>query len=111
MVSTAQDVAPLTAEELRETLVNLLEGLAAMDQVRIQDGYIQQLMELDVRQEELHQRELEVERQLKQIAERERDVEKQRGDSLQQVISTMTRSRSFGCTLKKVFTIGLARCA
>jgi hypothetical protein len=101
---------PLSASELRETANNLLTGLAAIDRAKTLQDYIDKLNDLSMREATLHAQQLDVQRQLIDIANRERDVEKSRGDQFDTAIKSLTRKRSFGCSLKKLFTIGLARC-
>jgi hypothetical protein len=65
---------------------------------------------LEERERQLSVKELETEQRLRAVAERERDVEKARGDQLEMALKLMTRKPGFGCTLKKIFTLGLGRC-
>lgn len=105
-----QDASPLSNDELRETAENLIEGLANRERVAAQAEILRQMEALAERTEAVHLKELEAEQRLRAIAERERDEERRRGDELDRLLTAVTRKPGFGCVLKKVFTLGLARC-
>ena len=108
--SYAQDAKPLTAEELRETAANLVELKTKRAEVEALKKFITDSQDLAERERLVHERELDVERQLRLIAERERDVETRRGDDLEALLKAATRRPGIGCRLKRFFTLGLARC-
>lgn len=109
-LSFAQDSPPLTSEELREILVRLVELQAARERIAVQAEHIGRLDDLRGREAALHAEELELRQRLVSIAERERDVEQRRADQLAELLDARGRGDRFGCVLKKIFTIGLARC-
>jgi hypothetical protein len=104
-------VQPLSPEELRETLVNLLEGLADGERVIALNEFIKMQRELMDRERESLQRQIELEKELRGVVEKERNAERARGDQLDKLLSEALKKRGgFGCAMKKLFTIGIARC-
>lgn len=110
MPSYGQDARPLTTEELRETATNLVELKAKRAEVEALKKFVADSQDLSERERAIHEKELDVERQVRSIAERERDVEKRRGDDLEALLKAATRVPGIGCRLKRFFTLGLARC-
>jgi hypothetical protein len=100
----------LSSEEKRAVAANLAELKASREHVRTLEDYIDRLKSLEGRETALSAKELEAEHRLRLIAERERDVEKARGDQMEAALKLRNRKPGFGCTLKRILTIGLGRC-
>lgn len=86
-----------------------LQGLR--EKYSLQSEYIQALEDLNARERDLAARELESQQRLTGVAEMERDAEERRAEALQELLDSATDDgRGFGCTLKKIFTLGIGRC-
>jgi capsule polysaccharide export protein KpsE/RkpR len=71
---------------------------------------IQQIQNLNTRERDVAARELTAEKQRVEIAEKERDIEKARAEFYKANLESVTKKRGLGCSLKKAFSLGLAKC-
>jgi hypothetical protein len=83
---------------------------ADRERISILNQLVDQMKQLEARESQLRDKEVVVQQQLTTVAERERDVEKQRGDTLDMLLKQRDSKGGFGCTMKKIFTLGLGRC-
>lgn len=86
------------------------ELLLAWRETDLLNQALAQQEQLRQREAGVDQKELEIERQKTALAERQIQVEKERAEFYKLAMEELTKGRSFGCTLAKIFTLGLARC-
>ena len=101
---------PLQVNELRQILAQLYELKALREQVAAYQIYVERDREQDAREKASYDRSLELERQATALAERETNVEKMRGDMYENLYRSLSKKPGWGCTLKRIFTLGIARC-
>jgi hypothetical protein len=89
----------------------LLELRSCREQVATFNNYITRDTEQDEKEKVLADRELALEKRATQLAEKERDVYKDKAAFYEQSYNALKKKPGFGCTLKKVFTFGIARCS
>lgn len=70
-----------------------------------------QQQDLLERERALAQRELETEKSRTAVAEKEAAMEKERAEFYRQAFAQIVSKPGFGCVLKKIFTLGLAKCS
>lgn len=85
-----------------------LEGCRAT--VVTYEEWIRREKEQDERERANMRRALELEQQATTLAQRETVIEKQRADFYEQAFRSVTKQPGFGCLLKRIFTLGFARC-
>jgi uncharacterized protein YlxW (UPF0749 family) len=105
-----QSSPPLNPEEKRLILSQLYELSACRQTVLSYEDFFRRDKEQDARETANYQRALELEQQATKIAQRERDLQAERATFYENAFKSVTKKRGIGCTLKKVFTLGLARC-
>jgi hypothetical protein len=108
----AQDapVPRLTEDDLRRVVIRLYDLGSAWAQVDAQHAAIDQLQELAEKERAMGERELQLQKERTAIAERQRDLEKQRADFAEAKGKALGKGKGVGCMVKKVFSLGLARC-
>jgi hypothetical protein len=74
------------------------------------EEYIKKEKEQDEREQLLAKRELEVEKAFVKIAQAERDIAIEQAKHYENLYKQITKKRGIGCTLKRIFTLGFARC-
>ena len=101
---------PLSDGEKQQILRQLYELESARKDLA---GY----RELDARDKEQDEREVknwqrtvELEKKATGLAERERDLAEERGKFYEAAYKSVTKRRGFGCTLLKIFTLGISGC-
>jgi hypothetical protein len=101
----------LTELDKREILVRLAELSSVRQELRIQQAYVVKLEELSTQKAELDARALALEQKATQIAIQERDMWKDQAKFYKASLEAI-RKKSGGikCILKKIFTLGIARC-
>lgn len=102
---------PLTPEEKRVILIQLLELRSCREQVATFNNYITRDAEQDAKDKALADRELALEKRATALAEKERDMYKDKASFYEQSYNALKKKPGFGCTLKKVFSLGIARCS
>ena len=101
---------PLQPSELRQILSQLYELRALREQVAAYEAYVTRDQEQDARERASYERALELERQATALAVRETDIERQRADLYEGLYRALTKKPGWTCTLKKILTLGIARC-
>jgi len=106
-----QDISPPLSESDKRIVLELLYKLVA------QEARLQLLTDTRVKEEALRtqekinwERALEIEKSATALAEREKDLQKERADLYQQLYNTVTKKTGFWCKVKKVFSLGTAKC-
>jgi hypothetical protein len=102
---------PLNSEEKRLILQQLYELQAARAQILIYEQFLVREREQDQKEREAADRVVELEKRATALAQGERDLAQEKADLYKQLWEAATKKRGgFGCTMKKIFTLGLARC-
>lgn len=94
----------ILTEEHKRDILNYLDELKSL---RIELGHLQRYM---IRDEEQDKGDREIAAKKLQLAEQERDQAKQQADHYRVLYETITKKRTFGCKLKQIISLGLARC-
>lgn len=102
--------APLSPDELREGILRIEQGILSAKESDLLRRSIADREALAERERALAARELDTEKQRTGIAEEKAAVEKVRGDFYEQAFTTATQKTSFGCRVKRILTLGLAKC-
>lgn len=102
---------PLTSLEKREILVRLAELKNAREKIAILEAAIAQDKINDQRESDLNEKALANERRATELAQAEASTWKDKAQTFEAAYNAVKpKKRSFGCTCKKIFTIGIARC-
>lgn len=100
----SQTNSPLTPEEKRQILLQLLELRSCRESVRTYEAFVERDRELDAKEKSNYERTIEIERSATALAQ-------ERAKFYEDAFRAVTKKPGgFGCVLKKIFTIGLARC-
>lgn len=102
--------APLTANELREGILRIEQGILSAKEAAMLKQSIADREALAQRERELAVRELDTERQRTDIANQRADVERTRAEFYENAFKTVSKGTSMKCKLARVFTLGLTRC-
>lgn len=102
--------APLTADELREGILRIEQGILSAKEAAMLKQSIVDREALSQRERELSVRELDTERQRTDIANQRADVEHTRAEFYKNAFKTVSKGTSMKCKLARVFTLGLAKC-
>lgn len=105
-----QNSLPLSPEEKRRVLIQLLELRSCREQVATYDSYVQRDLEADVRDKALSTRELEVERKATALAEKERDLALDQAGYYKAAYEALKKKPGAGCWVARIFTLGIHRC-
>jgi hypothetical protein len=87
-----------------------MELKEARKEILAYQSYVERDSEQDIREKQLSERELAIERKATALAEKERDLYKDQASYYKAAYDALKKKPGFGCTLKKVFTLGIARC-
>jgi hypothetical protein len=102
---------PLTEGDKRQVLNQLYELQSSRSQILAYDQFIQRETDLSQKEHDNWQRSLDLEKQATALAEKERDMEKEKADLyLSLYNAAKAKKGGIGCALKRIFTLGLARC-
>ena len=102
---------PLKPSELRQILAQLYELKALRQQVAEYEAYVARDQEQDARERLNADRALELERQATALARKERDLAQEQAALYKQLWeASKKKSGGFGCVMKKIFSLGIARC-
>jgi len=104
------DNSPLTTLEGRLVLQKLYELKARQTEINALQDYINRDKELDQKQIELHEQELNIEKSKTKLADKQANLEKERADLYEQLYKSVTKKPGFGCKLYRVITFGLGKC-
>lgn len=106
-----QSSPPLSESEKRQILRQLLELESARAQILTYEQFVAREAVQDERVRANAARALDLEKQATSLAEKERDLAQEKADLYKQLWQAATKKKGgIGCTLKKIFTLGLARC-
>lgn len=106
----AQSSPPLNEQEKRIVLRQLHELEAARAQIRAYQEYVDRDREADSRERLNCERAVELEKQAAAIAIKERNMAEERAKFYEAAYKSLAKKPGFGCILKKIFSLGLARC-
>lgn len=102
--------SPLTPDEGRQVLGQLLELGSCREEVRELTGHIDRDREQDAREKATWERALELERRATGLAEQERDLAKEKAALYEDLYRGVTRGPGIGCRILQVITLGIHRC-
>jgi hypothetical protein len=102
---------PLSPEERRLVLGQLYELRACRDEVRTYRDFVARDIEQDAREKANAERALELEQQATGIARQERDLAREKAALYEQMYRSLTKRPGVGCWVKRIFTLGMARCS
>ena len=100
----------LSASELRLILAQLYELRSARLQIQTYDQFIAREKDQDAKEVALSQRALELERQATRNAEDRAKLMEEKANTYKQLLDATKKKSGVGCTLKRIFTLGIARC-
>lgn len=106
----SQSSVPLTTEEKKEGILYIEKFALSVEAETLLRDVIRRERELMDRERALLNRELDFEKQRTSLAERDAAVERNRADFYKNTADSLTKKNSFGCVLKKIFTVGLSKC-
>lgn len=106
----SQDNSPLTPDEGRQVLGQLLELGSCREEVRELSGHIDRDREQDARERATWERALELERRATGLAEQERDLAREKAALYEDLYRGVTRGPGIGCRILRVLTLGMHRC-
>ena len=106
----SQDNSPLTPDEGRQILGQLLELESCREGSAEMARYIERDRELDARDRATWERALELERRATGLAEQERDLAREQAALYENLYRGMTRGPGIGCRILRVLTLGIHRC-
>lgn len=112
-IAVAQDhkPPPLNESEKRTVLLQLYELEAVRAKVAAYEDWIKRETELYEREKIIQRQAIENERRATEIAIRERDLARDQAEFYKNLYESVTQKRGgIGCTLAKIFTLGLYRC-
>lgn len=105
-----QNSQPLSEGEKRQILLQLNELRSCRQTVLGYEEFLAREKEQDERERANMSRALELEKQATGLAQRETAIQKERADFYEAVFKSVTKGSSFGCVVKKILTLGIARC-
>lgn len=103
-------IPQLTDDALRRIVIRLYDLSTAWAELDAERLARKAQEDLAQKERAMSERELELQRQRTTIVERERDLETQRADFAEAKAKALGKGRGVGCVLKKIFSLGLARC-
>ncbi len=106
----SQDNSPLTPDEGRQVLGQLLELGSCRAETRELTGYVERDRDQDAREKTTWERALELERRATGLAEQERDLARERASLYEDLYRGVTRGPGIGCRILRVLTLGIHRC-
>jgi 3-methyladenine DNA glycosylase/8-oxoguanine DNA glycosylase len=92
-------------------LGQLYELRACRDEVRTYRDFVARDIEQDAREKANAERALELEQQATGIARQERDLAREKAALYEQMYRSLTKRPGVGCWVKRIFTLGMARCS
>jgi hypothetical protein len=101
----------LSPDEIREGTLRTEQLILAWETERLLREALRRESELAERERALALRELDAQKQRTALAEKETTNQKERADFYELAFRQATKGRSAGCTVLKIFTLGLGRCA
>lgn len=108
--SSAPGSPPLNDGEKRAVLRYLYELEATRAQLSGYREYVSRDREADEREAKNWQRALELEKQATALAVRERDLAADQAKFYEAAYRSLAKKPGFGCWMKRVFSLGIARC-
>jgi hypothetical protein len=105
-----QNSPPLTDEEKRQVLIQLYELRSCRESVNSYGQYISRETEQDAREKANYERAVDLEKQATALAQKERDLAIEKAKYYEQLYRSVSKKPGIGCRLKRIFTLGLARC-
>jgi hypothetical protein len=105
-----QSSPPLTDEEKRQVLGQLLELKTRRSEVRAYEDYVSRDTAEDERERELAAKMIAVEQQAAELARKERDLAIERAELYEQLYRTTGKGPGVGCKIARIFTLGIYRC-
>lgn len=105
-----QNSPPLSADEKRQILLQLIELRSCRDQIPAYEKALQAIDALHTQEKANSDRALDLEKQATALAQKERDLAQEQAKFYQQMYQSVTKKRTVGCTIKLIFTLGMARC-
>lgn len=107
---TAED--QLTEQDRRQILYRLGELRLLREKLALQEAFIERDAEMDQRERDLAARQLSVEKDARQVAEQQRDMYKEQAKTFEQAYEALRKKPAgFGCVMKRIFSLGIARCS
>lgn len=102
--------APLSEDEIKSLIFFTEKFSLQVEAERLLRESIEREKDFAARERALAARELENEKRRTELAEEQAQKYKEDAAAAIAAFERVTRGRSFGCALKKIFTVGLARC-
>jgi hypothetical protein len=102
---------PLSETTTRQVLLQLYELSSSRDKIASYEGFIEKDRALDERESSLFRQTLENEKRATDLSNKERDLALEQAKFWEDLYKTTTKKKGgIGCTLKKIFTLGIVRC-
>ena len=107
----SQDNSPLTPDEGRQILGQLYELGSCREETDKYKDVMARDKELDAREQEQHLKELQLVQKEIGLKDREIELQKEQADTYKAMYEALLdKGVSFGCVVKKIFTLGIGRC-
>jgi len=108
---TTSQPSPLTDKE-KEQVINQLKELRDLKLITLPQYEVElaKLNQTLAEKDKIDQDRLSSSEEKLAAALKERDVFKAKAEFYENSLKTVTKKRSFGCTLKKIFTLGISGC-
>lgn len=95
--------SPLSEQDQRLIYDQLIELKACREQVKAYEEHLTRDAAMDARANDICEEKITLERRRAELAE-------ERAKFYEQAYKLLAKKRSFGCWLKKIFTLGMAKC-
>jgi len=106
----SQDNSPLTPDEGRQVLGQLLELNSCRNETKEYEAFIERDKEQDAREQDLYDKELKLWDDRLGLKQKELDLEMEKREFYQNMYEELTRKGGVKCFFKKLFTFWQAGC-
>jgi hypothetical protein len=106
----SQDNSPLTPDEGRQILGQLLELNSCRNETKEYEAFIEREKDQDAREKELYDKELKLWGDRLELKQKELDLETEKKEFYKDMYDELTRKKGVKCFFKKLFTLWRSSC-
>jgi hypothetical protein len=110
LFAQSQQSSPLTPEERRLVLGQLIELQSCREIVSAYEAHTARDADLDAREKATWERALDLERQATTLAHGERDLAREKAALYEDLYRSVTKRSGVGCRILRAVTMGIHRC-
>lgn len=107
---SSPESAPLSEDEIKSLILFTERFTLQVEAERILREALAREQEFAAKERAIAAREIETERARTALAEKEAADQKERADFYAASFKQVTQKKGFGCTMKKIFTLGMGAC-